>query len=123
MHTMVSRQSFLTVETEHTKLLDICECFHSQTLLKVEDHNFILWKNEGAYAIIDRSQIKEARRVYEELNSAPIENRLSTAGFPCIFWDDCRDIPQNLSEILLGKEHELYREGEKPEDGSDGRPE
>ncbi|MBW8002595.1 MAG: hypothetical protein FVQ80_11340 [Planctomycetes bacterium] len=120
MHTMVSRQSFLTVETERTGLLDICECFHSKTLLKVEDHNFILWKNEGEYAIITKAQIKEARRVREELERAP-EDHLSTAGFPCIFWDDCHTIAGEYADMLLGKEHQLYREAEKPEDGSDGR--
>ena len=116
MHTNIIPHDFWLVETEHTKLLDICEY---KDLLHIELFNFILWKNEGEYAIITKAQIKEALRVFKELNSAP-EDHLSTAGFPCIFWDDCVPVGPMRAEVMLGKEHEFYREAEKPEDGSDG---
>lgn len=123
MHTNISGQNFLLVETEHSKLLDVNE--HHRIKEYFEEHyNFILWKNEGEYAVISKAQIKEALRVHEELNSAP-DDHLSTAGFPSIYWDDCLIIDDGFSldhvtaEILLGEERQLYREAEKPEDGSD----
>lgn len=117
MHTNISGQKFLLVETEHSKLLDVNE--HHRIKEYFEEHyNFILWKNEGEYAVISMAQIKEALRVYEELNSAP-DDHLSTAGFPSIYWDDCLEIPPRFPAVLLGEERQLYREAEKPEDGSD----
>lgn len=116
MNTNIDRHDFFLVETEHTKLLDICE-YHM--LIDYTDRfNFLLWKNNGVFRIISKDQVKEALRVYEELNSAP-EGQLSTAGFPCIFWDDCWFIDLRLADVLLGEEHQLYREAKKPEDGSD----
>ncbi len=117
MDTKVYSHKFLHVETEHSKLLDICS--HSRLIDFIDEYNFILWKNEGEYAIINKGQVKEALRVFKELNSAP-EDHLSTAGFPCIFWDDCHTIAGEYAYMLLGKEHQLYRKAEKPEDGSDG---
>lgn len=116
MHTRVSSERFRTVETERTGLLDICE--HDSLINSIVDYNFILWKNEGEYAIITKAQIKEARRVYEELNNAP-DDHLSTAGFPSVYWDDCLPVNRLITDALLGEERQLYREAEKPEDGSD----
>lgn len=116
MHTKIDWGEFLIVETEYSKLLDICE--HNGLI--DNQSNFILWKNEGEYAIISRGQMKEALRVYKELNSAP-DDHLSTADFPRIYWDDCEYITKLFSDILLGKEHQLYHKTEKPDDGGDGR--
>ncbi len=118
MLTEIYGHKFLLAKTERTKLLDINE--YGRLIDHVDEYSFILWKNEGEYAIIAKSQIKEARRVYEELNSAP-KDHLSTAGFPRIFWDDCEIVEQKFADVLLGKEHEFYREAKKPDDGSDGR--
>ncbi len=119
MDTDIYGTKFLHVVTERSKLLDICS--HSRLVNYIDEYTFILWQNEGEYAIISKGQMKEALRVFKELNSAP-EDHLSTAGFPCIFWDDCEYITTLFSDVLLGKEHEFYREAKKPDDGSDSGP-
>lgn len=110
MHTKIRLKIFLVVETERSDSLDVLE-YHTQL------YDFILWKNEGEYAIINKGQIKEARRVHEELERAP-EDQMSTAKPPVIHWDDCVPVGLMRAEVMLGKEHQLYRETEKPEDGS-----
>ena len=118
MDTKIKEHKFLLVETEHSELLDIFSK-HGLLLYSTDYFNFLLWKNEGEYAIITKDQVKEALRVFKELNSAP-EGQLSTAKPPVIYWDDCAPVSHWLIGVLLGEEHQLYREAEKPEDGSDG---
>lgn len=118
MHTKIREQEFVMIETERSKVLNICDD-PMITSWPLDRHNFILWKNEGEYAIITKGQIKEALRVFKELNSAP-EDQMSTAGFPCIMWDDCLPVNQLIYEALLGKEHEFYCKPDEGEDSTDG---
>lgn len=113
MHTNITFKCFALVETERTTVLDICE-FPS---LISGFYGFLLWKNEGEYAKVADDQVTEARRIHTELSSAP-EGQLSTAGFPCIFWDDCTPVSQELAAVLLGEERDFYRDADKPQDGS-----
>lgn len=106
---IATSHNFLCIETE--------QCNSFNILAHLGKYNFILWKNEGEYVIITKDQIKEARRVHEELERAP-EDQMSTAKPPVIHWDDCVPVGLMRAEVMLGKEHQLYRETEKPEDGS-----
>lgn len=113
MFTMISTHEFILVETECSAMLDLFD----SALLNVLADRPMLWKNEGEFAFITVDKIKETWRVHEELSHVP-EGQLSTAGFPCIFWDDCLPVSQEIAAALLGEERDFYRDADKPQDGS-----
>ena len=106
---------FLLVETKESKSLDFQGHYRLTHFIGLYD--FLLWKNEGEYVIIDKGQIKETLRVHEELSRVP-KGQLSTASCPMIHWDDCEPVGPMRAEVMLGKEHDFYRDADKPQDGS-----